>query len=142
MATTKKHTLFTIYLGIVSFIAFIWLAISIIVFAHKIISTKIITDEEYIAQNHRELDRCENNILVDYPKYIDIKNNIEENIETKKTKEELKIEKEECIKKTKERLILQRNIDKKETMILSWLRGVILLIIFPIHFIYFKKYSK
>lgn len=126
MPTQKKHTLLTVYLGLVSLIAFIWLAISVIVFTHKVISTNIITDDEYIAQNHREMDRCEEPIY----------------LWDNKSETKTEAEKEECIKKSKENLILQRNVDKKEVMILSWLRGIILLVIFPLHFIYFKKYNK
>lgn len=124
MPTQKKHTLLTVYLGLVSLISFIWLAIAIIIFAQKLISLNLISDDEYISQNHREMDRC------DDPIYL------EDN-----TKERTDIQKKECITKSEETLILQRNIDTKEVMILSWLRGIILLIIFPLHFIYFKKYN-
>ncbi len=126
MTTNKKNTLFTVYLGVVSLISFIWLAIAVIVFAHSIISKNIITDEEYTHQNHRELDRCEE------PMYL-----MDEKIE-----EKTDIEKEECLTKAKENLTIQRNVDFKETMILSWIRMIVLLIIFPLHFIYFRKYNK
>lgn len=128
MPITKKHTLLTVYLWLISLISFIWLAIAIIIFAHSIITKNLITNDEYIAKSHRELDRCEE------PNYVWPE-------QTKKitmTKEES----EKCLSKAKENLILQRNVDFKETIILSWLRALALLIIFPIHFIYFKKHSK
>ncbi|HRX64043.1 MAG TPA: hypothetical protein P5060_02970 [Candidatus Absconditabacterales bacterium] len=121
----KKHTLFTIYFGLVSLVSFIGLIVALIIFAQKLISTNIITDEEYISQNHWEVDRC------DEPIYMG--NDSRERTET---------EKEECIQKAKTTLILQRNVDTKETLILSGLRIIVLLAIFPIHFIYFKKYNK
>ncbi len=125
MPTQKKHTLLTVYLGLVALISFIWLAIAIIVFTHQLISLNVISDDEYVSQNHREMDRC------DEPIYLG-----------DNSKERTTIEKEECVTKAKETLILQRNVDAKEVMILSWLRGIILLIIFPLHFIYFKRYNK
>ncbi len=125
MPNQKKHTLFTIYLWLISLISFVWLAIAVIIFTYKLISTNLITNDEYISQNHREMDRCEE------PIYL-----------WDNSKEKTSIEKQKCIESTKQTLILQRNVDKKETMILSWLRGIILLIIFPLHFIYFKKYNK
>jgi hypothetical protein len=125
MPTQKKHTLLTVYLGLVSLISFIWLAIAIIIFTHKIISLNIISDDEYISQNHREMDRCEEPIYL----WDDTKERTEE-------------QKETCITKAKENLMLQRKVDAKEIMILSWLRGIILLIIFPLHFVYFKKNNK
>lgn len=125
MPTQKKHTLLTVYLGLVSLIAFVWLAIAIIIFTHQLISLNVISDDEYISQNHRELDRCEEPIYM----WDD-------------SRERTETETEECIQKAKETLILQRNVDAKETMILSGLRTIILLVIFPLHFIYFKKYNK
>ncbi len=125
MPIQKKHNLLTVYLGLVSLISFIWLSIATIIFLHSIISKNIITNEEYISQNHRELDRCEE------PRYL-----WEDN------KQRTTEQKEECINKAKNTLILQRNVNTKEKLILSWLRAIILLIIFPLHFVYFKKYNK
>ncbi len=138
MPTTRKSTLLTAYLGLVSLISFIWLAIAIIIFAHSVISKNIITNDEYISQNHREIDSCEDNIrlMMDYPTYDGKAPQIT------KTQEELTLEQEECITKAKANLALQRNIDFKETMILSGLRMTILLVIFPLHFIYFRKSNK
>ena len=120
MPTGKKHTFLNIYFGLVSLISFIGLSIAIIVFLHSILSKTIITEDEYVSQNHREMDRC------DEPTYLG------ENSE----------QKEECIMEAKETLILQRNVNAKETMLLSGLRGIILLIIFPLHFTYFRKHNK
>lgn len=125
MPTGKKHTFLNIYFGLVSLISFIGLSIAIIVFLHSIISKTIITEDEYVSQHHREMDRC------DEPIYL-----------WEKTKERTDEQKEECIMEAKETLILQRNVDAKETLILSGLRVIILLVIFPLHFIYFKKYNK
>ena len=124
MPTQKKHTLLTAYLGLVSLISFIWLAIAIIVFTHQLISLNVISDDEYISQNHREMDSCEGPIYL----WDD-------------SKERTDAQKEECTTKAKESLLLQRTVDAKEIMILSWLRGIILLAIFPLHFVYFKKYN-
>ena len=132
MSTTKKSTLFTVYLGLVSLISFIWLSITVIIFAHSIISKNIITDDEYITQNHREIERCDEQLHE--PMYMwNEWNKID-----KKTSTEI----EECITKAKNKIIGQRNVEFKETIILSWLRAIILLIIFPLHFIYFRKYNK
>jgi hypothetical protein len=125
MPTTKKHLLFTIYLWLISLISFIGLSITVVILAKEIISNNIITNDEYAAQNHRELDRC------DEPIYL-----------WDDTKERTEDQKEECITKAKESIILQRNVNSKETIILWGLRTIILLIIFPLHFIYFKKYNK
>jgi len=125
MATDKKHSLLTIYLGLISLVSFIGLCIAIIVFANTIISKKLITNEEYMAKNSREITRC------DEPVYLN-----------EKTKERTTAEKEECISKAKETMILQRNVNSKETMILSLIRSIILLIVFPTHFIYFRKNMK
>ena len=125
MPTQKKHTLLTVYLGLVSLISFIWLAIAIIIFTYQVISLNLISENEYVSQNHREMDRC------DEPIYLG-----------EKTKERTDEQKEECIMEAKETLILQRNVDAKETMLLSGLRGIILLIIFPLHFTYFRKHNK
>ena len=125
MPTAKKHVLFIVYLWLVSLISFIWLAVAVIIFSHKLITTNIITNDEYISQNHREVDRC------DEPIYL-----------WEKSKERTEVQKEECLTKAKNQLILQRVVDTKETLILSGLRGIILLIIFPLHFIYFRRYNK
>ncbi len=125
MPTQKKHTLLTVYLGLVSLISFIWLAIAIIIFTYQVISLNLISENEYVSQNHREMDRC------DEPIYLG-----------EKTKERTDEQKEECIMEAKETLILQRNVNAKETMLLSGLRGIILLIIFPLHFTYFRKHNK
>jgi hypothetical protein len=126
MPNTKKNTFLTIYLWLVSIISFIGLAIAVILFTYQIISSNIISDQEYTAQNHREIDRCEEPVYL----WSDI-NNI-------KTPQEI----EECITKTEINLTLQRSIDTKETLLLSGLRTIVLLIIFPLHFIYFKKSNK
>jgi uncharacterized membrane protein (DUF106 family) len=125
MATNKKHNLLTIYLGLISLVSFIGLCIAVIVFANTIISKKLITDEEYMAKNSREITRC------DEPIYLN-----------EKTKERTTVEKEKCVSKAKKTMILQRNVNSKETMILSLIRSIILLIVFPIHFIYFRKNMK
>lgn len=126
MPNTKKHALLTVYLWLVSLISFIGLAIAIIVFAYQIISLNLISTEEYIAQNHWEIDRCEE------PMYLwNDKNEI-------RTPQE----QQECITKATTTLELQRNINAKETLLLSGLRGVISLIIFPLHFLYFRRNNK
>lgn len=125
MPTEKKNSLLNIYLWLISLISFIWLSIAIIIFANTIISKNLITNEEYITKNSREITRC------DEPIYVN-----------EKTKERTNVEKEECITKAKEMLILQRNVNTKETMILSLIRVIILFIIFPIHFKYFRKNIK
>lgn len=125
MTTNTKHTFLNIYFGLVSLISFVWLSIAVIVFLHSLISKTIITEDEYISQNHREIDRC------DEPIYLG-----------EKTKERTEEQKEECTMKAIENLILQRNVDTKETLILSGLRVIILLVIFPLHFIYFRKHNK
>lgn len=117
MATDKKHSLLTIYFGLISLVSFIGLCIALIVFANTLISKKLITNEEYMAKNSREITRC------DEPIYL----------------ERTTAEKEECISKAKETMILQRNVNSKETMILSLIRTIILFIIFPTHFVYFRK---
>jgi len=122
MSTNKKHSLLTIYLGLISLVSFIGLCIAMIVFANTIISKKLITDEEYTAKNYREITRC------DEPIYLG-----------EWSKERTTVEKEECISKAKETMLLQRSVNTKETMILSLIRSIILLIVFPIHFIYFRK---
>jgi hypothetical protein len=125
MPTTKKHLLFTIYLWLISLISFIGLSITVVILAKEIISNNIITNDEYAAQNHRELDRCNE------PIYI-----------WDTAKERTEIQEEECITKAKESIVLQRNVDSKNTIILWGLRTIILLIIFPLHFIYFRRYNK
>jgi hypothetical protein len=132
MHTARKNTFFNIYFGLISGISFVWLCIATIVFAYDLISQKIINNEEYLSQNYRNIERCDN---------IDV------NLSTSKTEGlhqwSITIEdKEACIKKAKDKLLLKRSIDSKETLLLSWLRMVILLIIFPIHFMYFRKQNK
>jgi len=126
MQTAKKHTLFTVYLWLVSIISFIWLAIAMMTFSYKLLSNAIITDEEYTANNNREFTKCEEPIY----------------LWTDNTKLRTDTEKDECIKKAKENMLLQRKLNTKETLLSAWLRAIILLIIFPIHFIYFKKHNK
>ncbi len=125
MANEKKHSLLTIYLGLISLVSFIGLCIALIVFANTLISKKLITDDEYMSKNSREITRC------DEPIYLN-----------EKTKERTTAEKEECILKAKETIILQRSVNSKETMILSLIRTIILLIVFSTHFIYFRKNLK
>jgi hypothetical protein len=125
MPTGKKHTFLNVYFGLVSLISFVGLAIAIIVLAHQIISKNLISEDEYIAQHYWEIDRCEE------PIYLG-----------DNSKERTPEQKEECISKAKNTLLLQRSVDTKETLILSGLRVIILLIIFPLHFTYFKKYNK
>lgn len=126
MPNSKKNTLLTIYLWLVSLISFIGLAIATIVFAYQIISSNVISNEEYTAQHHWEIDRCDETIYV--------------------WKDDNKVrtpaEKEECITKAQTQLTLQRSIDNKETLLLSGLRAVVLLVIFPLHFVYFRKSNK
>lgn len=112
----KKQNLITIYFGLISLVSFIGLAIAAIVFSNTLISKTLISDEEYIVKNSREISRC------DEPIYL--------------------VEKEECITKAKENLLLQRSIYAKETLILSWIWTIILLFIFPIHFTQFRKNKK
>lgn len=126
MPTQKKHTLFTIYFWLVSLVSFIWWAIAIIIFSYQLISLNLISEEEYISQNHWEVSNCEES------RYI----------WTDNFKEKTKSEVEKCKEETRTNLLLQRNVDAKETIILSWLRIIILLIIFPLHFIYFKRYNQ
>jgi|GEM_PF-1639020 len=125
MPTEKKHGLLTIYFGLISLISFIGLCIAIIILANTIISKNLITDEEYMAKNSREITRC------DEPIYLN-----------EKTKERTTTKKEECISKAKETMILQRSVNNKETIILSLIWTIILLIVFPTHFIYFRKNMK
>lgn len=122
---SKKHTLLTVYLWLVSLASFIWLCISVIIFVYQILYTNVITDEEYISQNHRKIDRCED------PVYM-------KNESIEKTEEE----KNECIEKAKTQLILERKVNTKETLLLSWLRFFVLMIIFTLHFRYFRKNNK
>lgn len=125
MPTEKKQTLLNIYLWLISLFSFIWLCIAAIVFANTIISKNLITDEEYISKNNREITKCEEPIYMN-----------------DKSQQRTEIEKEECITKGKESLILQRNVYAKETMILSLIRTIILLVVFPIHFKFFRKNIK
>lgn len=125
MPTEKKQTLLNVYLWLISLFSFIWLCIATIIFANTIISKNLITDEEYMARNNRKITKC------DEPIYIN-----------DKSQQRTEVEKEDCITKGKESLILQRNVDTKETMILSLIRTIILLVVFPIHFKYFRKNTK
>jgi len=125
MANEKKQTLLTIYLWLISLVSFIGLCISFIIFANTLVSKKLITDQEYLVRNSREMDRCSETIRVwDF------------------AKERTDPEKEECEEKTKEKMLLQRSVNSKETMISSLIRFFILLFVFPIHFTYFRKNVK
>ena len=125
MANEKKQTLLTIYLWLISLVSFIGLCISFIIFANTLVSKKLITDQEYLVRNSREMDRCSETIRVwDF------------------AKERTDLEKEECEEKTKEKMLLQRSVNSKETMISSLIRFFILLFVFPIHFTYFRKNVK
>lgn len=131
MSKSKKNVFFNIYFGLISVSSFIGLCISIIVFAYNIISNKIITDEEYFSQDYWSLERCEHKWEIYNPKT--------EKYERTEISDESK---NKCIEEEKKKLLLKRSIDNKETILLSWLRMVILLIVFPIHFTYFRKINK
>ena len=73
-----------------------------IIFANNLISKAVITDEEYMTKNPREITRCED------PIYLN-----------DKSRERTAVEKEECILKAKEKLILERNMRSKEKIIYS-----------------------
>ncbi len=132
MTTSRKNIFFNIYFGLIAGISFIWLCIATIVFAYDLISNQIISNEEYISQNDRNLERCNN---TEKPTIIAEKEGLQ-------TWPIIIENKQECIKKETERLLLKRSIDTKETLLLSGLRMVILLIVFPVHFISFRKINK
>jgi hypothetical protein len=96
-----------------------------IIFANNLISRNVITDEEYMTKNPREITRCED------PIYLN-----------DKSRERTAAEKEECETKAKKQLVLQRNIRAKENIIYSSIGLFLLLIIFPIHFVNFRKTAK
>ena len=120
-----KKNLLSIYFGLIALASFIWLCIMFIIFANNLISKAVITDEEYMTKNPREITRCED------PIYL---NN--------KSRERTAAEKEECETKAKKQLVLQRNIRAKENIIYSSIGLFLLLIIFPIHFVNFRKTVK
>lgn len=120
-----KKNLLSIYFGLIALASFIWLCIMFIIFANNLISRNVITDEEYMTKNPREITRCED------PIYLN-----------DKSRERTAVEKEECILKAKEKLILERNMRSKEKIIYSSIGLFLLLIIFPIHFVNFRKTAK
>ena len=120
-----KKNLLSVYFGLIALASFIWLCIMFIIFANNLISRNVITDEEYMTKNPREITRCED------PIYLN-----------DKSRERTAVEKEECILKAKEKLILERNMRSKEKIIYSSIWLFLLLIIFPIHFVNFKKTAK
>ncbi len=122
-----KKNLLSVYFGLIALASFIWLCIMFIIFANNLISKAVITDEEYMSmsQNSREITRCEE------PIYLN-----------DKSRERTAVEKEECILKAKEKLILERNMRSKEKIIYSSIGLFLLLIIFPIHFVNFRKTAK
>ncbi len=120
-----KKNLLSIYFGLIALASFIGLCIMFIIFANNLISKAVITDEEYMTKNPREITRCED------PIYLN-----------DKSRERTAVEKEECILKAKEKLILERNMRSKEKIIYSSIWLFLLLIIFPIHFVNFKKTAK
>lgn len=59
-----KKNLLSIYFGLIALASFIWLCIMFIIFANNLISKAVITDEEYMTKNPREITRCEDPIYL------------------------------------------------------------------------------
>lgn len=90
----------------------------------------IISNDEYIAGNrYYEIERCEEPTF----EYIDDKR-----IEEKKTPKEI----EECKVKAKERALLQRKVNFKETLIGGAVWGTLFLIVLLIHYPRFMRANK
>ena len=120
-----KKNLLSVYFGLIALASFIWLCIMFIIFANNLISRNVITDEEYMTKNPREITRGEERSYVN-----------------DKSRERSAAEKEEGETKAKKQLVLQRNIRAKENIIYSSIGLFLLLIIFPIHFVNFRKTAK
>lgn len=120
----KSWTPTSVYFGLATLIGLIWSIITLSIFLSSTASLLFITDKEYLAQNYREVQNCED------PSYDHIK---EKNIE--KTEEEISL----CKTNTEERITLQRSIRYKETAIESAIWFLIFGLVFWFHYSYFRK---
>lgn len=123
--TEKKHKLISLYFWIISIISFFWLCVAIALFATSALRHKLITDEEYISLNYREIENCKSY------KY-------EWGTDRAPTQEEIS----QCEENTIKRIKNDRNYTTKNELINSWIQIILMLIIFPINFINFKKREK
>lgn len=116
MATTTQtssHRIVDIFRYLIRFASLIWVIISSSVVLYTMVSSLLITNDEYIFSQNRELQNCEQPIY-SWEKSID------------RTPEE----KENCKKEATDRVLRTRSYDNKHTIILAWSRLFVCAIVY------------
>jgi hypothetical protein len=117
-------SLIKLYFVIVSLVWVIWLTVWYGTALYQYITSYVVTNEEYVAGNYRELQNCTQPI---------VKPNGEQN---QKTPEELNT----CKTEMTSNLLAKRNKENKETIIGWFTRWTLFLILFLIHFTMMLQY--
>lgn len=125
---TKRFSLYTLYLGLVSFVSVIAIAITLWVVLNSLWNYILISDEEYI-QNRESwrIEQCSQWVWDEK-----LKQNVT------KTPEEIKA----CEEKARESAVMSRAFNLKDMFISAWAWFIVFVLVFSFHYPKFLKVRK
>ncbi len=129
--TRKSWTIFRVYLLIASVVGLIGGLISIGIALTSAAERIIITDHEYVyGQNYYELQQCKEGYA--YGKNDPKDANRKPTAEQKKT----------CEAEKESNLVLQRQVNFKQSVLGGWIRAIVFMVLFFTHYPRFRKQDK
>lgn len=129
--SSSWFNLLKLYFSIISIVGILGTVIAAGVAWYSWLRQVFITDEEYITgRNAREVQQCDEPTYLPEPIMVKEANTLPNSKIKKKTPEEIKA----CKDKATQRLVLQRHLDTKESIIWGLVRGVIFLLLFLSHY--------
>jgi len=129
--TNSWFNLLKLYFSIIAIVGVLWVSISVGIAGYSRLRSVFITDEEYVTgRNAWEIQQCDEPMYFPAPKMIQEVDTWPNPKVKKKTPEEI----QKCKNKATQRLVLQRHLDAKESILWGLVWGVIFLFLFLSHY--------